>query len=575
MNGSRMKYAVTPTYGMQKRSPLAKKNAFQQQGGSGPDFARATQQTAAMPNAGIFGMQPQQPQSNAFGNPYAAQPFAPGLPVYGPAGNGLQPGANNGAAAPYSSWQPGAPMMQPPPMGNGGFQPLGNATLPVSGSAFSPRNQGFVPPQSAAPVMQPAVERAAPGAGYPNPAPANAYPMMNMGGYAQPVGGYPGQTTMSFAPVQPAMTPAQAAPMQNGTPQELGGFPLSGPRQEQPRQPRNVDANVLWNLFLFAFLPLLFIPCIFVPQSWNFLRYAFIALSVTGLGAVWYRQMFPSSTHRAIVSVVYVSLCIVALSLAMQGGNDPRRTAGSVSVPAGAQQTLSPDASVAAAAELTPNPTPSPTPAGKPDVQIRLETFMNNWMGNQVDAMVSLVTPSWATKQESASSSLFQTVLNNRTPLSFNVEEVGGAEDDTSRTVTMTATIDKNNGKDPKTYRFTVLMVKEGGQWYVDPNSLASNDEVQTEDDVVVNDKSAASAQTAAPRMTVSPAPPGSTTLYYNANGGHYYHLDPNCESVNEENRPLPDSFPYSELASYNGGLNPCLRCGAPTSVLPDEDTGE
>ena len=56
MNGNRMKYSSTPTYGMQKRSPLGKKPLFQQKSVMGPDFARATQQYTAAPADSLFTM---------------------------------------------------------------------------------------------------------------------------------------------------------------------------------------------------------------------------------------------------------------------------------------------------------------------------------------------------------------------------------------------------------------------------------------------------------------------------------------------------------------------------------------
>ena len=406
-------------------------------------------------------------------------------------------------------------------------------------------------------------------------------PMTNVG-YMQSGVPFLNQGTMNYAPVNPAMMQQSAALQAGsmpGTPQNIpmqGGVPLPGSAQQgghAPKQRKPLDLDLLFGIFLFGLLPLLFVPCIFVSSSLNILRYLFIGLSVAGLGVVWYRQMY-SSTIRVVLSVVFVALSIIALSLSMQGGRDLRQTAAGSAVPASAQSTLAPDENaVPAAAEITPTPSPEPTPVSKPEVQQRLETFMNNWAGNQTEAMASLVQPSWASQQENAAAQLFQTVLNNRTPLSYTIEEVGGTDDDTSRSIIMTATIDKHNGKDPKTYRFNVLMVKEGNQWYVDPNSLASNDEQQTED-VVVNSKDNVT-QTEAPRTTVSPAPPGSTLLYYNANGGHYYHMDPNCSSIKEEYRPLTDSFPYSELASYTNSLSPCLVCGAPTSTLPTDAPAE
>ena len=111
-----------------------------------------------------------------------------------------------------------------------------------------------------------------------------------------------------------------------------------------------------------------------------------------------------------------------------------------------------------------------------------------------------------------------------------------------------------------------ILMVKEGGEWYVDPNSLATNDTVTATPST--EGGKATVLQSLAPRMTVTPIPDPSTKLYYNANGGKYYHIDPNCSAVNPKFLPMA-SFLYSELDDdpYSS-LEPCLKCGAPTQSL-------
>ncbi|MEG2604092.1 MAG: hypothetical protein RSB91_04110, partial [Clostridia bacterium] len=90
-----------------------------------------------------------------------------------------------------------------------------------------------------------------------------------------------------------------------------------------------------------------------------------------------------------------------------------------------------------------------------------------------------------------------------------------------------------------------------------------------TTDGTVVNTSKVVGLATPAPRTTVSPAPPGSTTLYYNTNGGSFYHLDANCSKVRSEYLPLTGTFLYSELENdpYKK-LQPCLACGAPTQPL-------
>ena len=55
------------------------------------------------------------------------------------------------------------------------------------------------------------------------------------------------------------------------------------------------------------------------------------------------------------------------------------------------------------------------------------------------------------------------------------------------------------------------------------------------------------------------------TVLYYQPAGGEYYHLDPDCLSVNPKFLPLQDSFLYAELSDepYRA-LKPCEVCEAP-----------
>ena len=114
-------------------------------------------------------------------------------------------------------------------------------------------------------------------------------------------------------------------------------------------------------------------------------------------------------------------------------------------------------------------------------------------------------------------------------------------------------------------YRFVILMDKEGDDWFVDPNSLSTNDVDTTEATEVPDNLEA--IFTLAPRTTVTPVPPDSTLLYYNASGGKYYHADPECSAVNAKYLPMA-SFTFGELdnAPYSS-LLPCLKCNAPTKA--------
>lgn len=562
MNGNRSRYSSTPTFNMQKRG-LFKKSP--QLAPERPDFG-VQQDAGAVPQTLFSQPAPVQPTSmQGPAYPPSADLFStPGTSPIGmlnPMGGnaGFQPSTFQSQPQQMQNTMPGAFGMQPPqqqsfPFGQpaSNLPPLGNQNVMNQNGAFSPRAQGFTPPQMNQPVQQPLF-------GGMNPS------------MQQPVNG---------PTVQPA-NPFDLSPLQQ--PQQ--GFERNGfaPQQGLQMQPAGytappaqpMDPDTLWKLFLFVLLPVLFVPCLFVPDNLNVIRYLFIALSVAGIGVIWFRKMF-TDNGRIIATLVYVAACIVLMVMLFAGSSPDAQQGDPNANQQQAAQTFGANGEVIGdAAQPTFSPTPEPTPTVAPisEAQTRLEAFMTNWSGARIEDMVRLVQPSWASNQDNPSNRLF-VMLGNRTPLNYTIEEISGSDSDSSRTVTMTANIDKNNGKDPTLYRFMVLMVKEGGEWYVDPNSLASNDEVKNSEETnVVNDSQNSTAEnwTIAPRQTVTPAPPASQLLYYNPDGGSKYHLDQYCPSIYDEFLPLEGSFPYAELGNHRD-LTPCLRCNAPTQTLPPED---
>ena len=177
---------------------------------------------------------------------------------------------------------------------------------------------------------------------------------------------------------------------------------------------------------------------------------------------------------------------------------------------------------------------------------------MQYWAGGKYEEMLSLCAPSWQSKSENPKTDLFQIIVN-RVPQSYVIEKVSGTIDDSSRTVTLVAEIDRNNTKGVSKYRFNVLMVKEGGNWYLDPSSLRTFDSTETATPVA---------------YTPTPEPVNvnsNTILYYNPNGGAKYHLDQNCISTNARYLPLKGSFKYSQVNdSAYAALSPCNVCNAP-----------
>ena len=112
----------------------------------------------------------------------------------------------------------------------------------------------------------------------------------------------------------------------------------------------------------------------------------------------------------------------------------------------------------------------------------------------------------------------------------------------------------QQTGKDPETYLFRIIMLNEDGTWYVDPKSLSSHEEAE--------------ATTFSAEITQPPTPQPAAAdqvLYYNPDGGSYYHADPNCEAVAEKYRPLSGTFTFGQInePAY-ADLKCCQRCAAP-----------
>lgn len=66
---------------------------------------------------------------------------------------------------------------------------------------------------------------------------------------------------------------------------------------------------------------------------------------------------------------------------------------------------------------------------------------------------------------------------------------------------------------------------------------------------------------------------PADTVLYYNPQGGQYYHADQNCSSIKSRYLPLQGSVTYAELddPAYSA-LTPCKHCNPPTLRMSEID---
>ena len=566
MNSGRSRYTSTPTYGRQKRG--FGKRQTEKPNNTELDFTQKPAPDFHAPVAGAT--DPYMVPQGIYHTPIPQQGNAPlqAIPPNGMNNGGgfAYPGQTGGVQGSYpmvpagygtaygETPQPftGAPMPQMPP--------LANAASMQKPMDTGVRAQGYIPPevmpadQQTVPAMQPGnVPQGMAYPQYPQQPFAAQMPTAPVNNGMNGFGGYASYSDNGQPPAGPG----------NGMGNGFGAFPGGQPPMKPGRPPINID-NWL-KMLLYIILPVAFVLCIALPSEFNMLRYLFMISCAATIGMLWYRQSFGSSLRTGL-TIGYGLMCIVVTVMMLSGSNsDIIQNGGNITPKPTAVITEEPTTGEFSAVDA---PTPTPAPEAAPadtEVGQRLSAFMDEWKLNQIQNMLSFVMPSWRQAQSDAAEALFK-MIANRTPLEYEIEAIESMSGDTSVAVSMNATIDKNNGNDPVRYRFIILMDKADGDWYVDPNSLATNDIDPTETPMPDN---LDAIFTLPPRMTVTPVPPDDTPLYYNTSGGKYYHADPNCSAVNSKYLPMTQ-FLYGQINDPPfGSLKPCLRCGAPTR--PDE----
>lgn len=362
-------------------------------------------------------------------------------------------------------------------------------------------------------------------------------------------------------------------------------------QKPKPRRPKQ-EWNQLFLLLFFVALPVLGLLAIFFQP----MRWLFMIAAVVCLAAMWLMHafLFPG---RMILTAVYGLLLVFTLVTAL--GTQSRRA--QLNTPANGNMF---------AVQNTPVPTQVPTftvmateiPAyyysdgtdGMADIQqvglhggsgdqsaqdpgitepietgyisdvkseaeIKLENFMEKWRKGIIADMVEYTPPSWREAQEdSASQQLFWKFAQK--PLEDWRQMSGPTGTDTSTARTITVEADITYGGELRTYRYDAIVLYEGDDWYVDPDSLSSG--VLQEPSTPTPDPNATPEPT--PEPTPTPAPSSKTKLYYNKDGGKRYHADSECYTVEKKYLPLA-SFTYGDIekSPYNK-LSPCDRCDAP-----------
>ena len=499
--------------------------------------------------AGDAGQNPQQPGFSQ-GNYPPAQGYAPNggyapNDAYGQGyapqnGYGQQPYGQQGYAdyqQPYGQQgyqQPYGQQEYQQPYGQQGYQ------QPYGQQGYD--QQGYQQPYAQQPYQQ---------------QPYDQQGFVQPGGYQQ---GYEQQGYSQQNPQETDLPPEQQYAQY--TPDGQRVYPTSGRSgfRVQPAARREIPWDTIAKVLMFGVLPILFI--LSMVFAWTAVKWIVLVGAVASIAALWLRELVTPNA-RLVLSLLLASAAVVCLVSALATNAADNQNPAQPNQSGQMQQgsTSGNNLDVNLTATDTPNPAPTPTATPVDDSEecyAQLHSFFTLWKNNAISQMVNLTAPSWRSSikggTDAVTQKLFGEVLTNRTPVSWDFTAITGTSNDIARMVTVRAVINKNNTLGESVYLWKVRMVKEDGVWYVDPATLQSNEQEST----------------ATPTNALATQPVLNTShpdliLYYNQNGGTYYHIDPNCASINQRYRPLTASFKWTQIDDepYKN-LEQCKVCGAP-----------
>ena len=517
--------------------------------------------------AGDAGQNPQQPGFSQ-GNYPPAQGYAPngGYAPNDAYGQGYAP--QNGYGQPQYGQQGYADYQQPygqqgyqQPYGQQGYQqPYGQQGYEQQGYQQPYGQQGYQQPYAQQPYQQQPYDQQGfvqPG-GYQQP--------YEQQGYQQPNPAYNQQGYSQQNPQETDLPPEQQYAQY--TPDGQRVYPTSGRSgfRVQPAARREIPWDTIAKVLMFGVLPILFI--LSMVFAWTAVKWVVLVGAVASIAAMWLRELVTPNA-RLVLSLLLASAAVVCLVSALATNAADNQNPAQPNQSGQMQQgsTSGNNLDVNLTATDTPNPAPTPTATPVDDSEecyAQLHSFFTLWKNNAISQMVNLTAPSWRSSikggTDAVTQKLFGEVLTNRTPVSWDFTAITGTSNDIARMVTVRAVINKNNTLGESVYLWKVRMVKEDGVWYVDPATLQSNEQEST----------------ATPTNALATQPVLNTShpdliLYYNQNGGTYYHIDPNCSSINQRYRPLTASFKWTQIDDepYKN-LEQCKVCGAPLREKKD-----
>ena len=503
--------------------------------------------------AGDAGQNPQQPGFSQ-GNYPPAQGYAPngGYAPNDAYGQGYAPQNGYGQQGYADYQQPYGQQGYQQPYGQQGYQqPYGQQGYQQPyGQGYE--QQGYQQPYAQQPYQQ---------------QPYDQQGFVQPGGYQQPYEQQGYQQGYSQQNPQETDLPPEQQYAQY-TPDGQRVYPTSGRSgfRVQPAARREIPWDTIAKVLMFGVLPILFI--LSMVFAWTAVKWIVLVGAVASIAAMWIRELVTPNA-RLVLSLLLASAAVVCLvsALATNASNNQNPAQPNQSGQMQQGSTSGNNLDVNLTATDTPNPAPTPTATPVDDSEecyAQLHSFFTLWKNNAISQMVNLTAPSWRSSikggTDAVTQKLFGEVLTNRTPVSWDFTAITGTSNDIARMVTVRAVINKNNTLGESVYLWKVRMVKEDGVWYVDPATLQSNEQEST----------------ATPTNALATQPVLNTShpdllIYYNPEGGTYYHIDPNCESLNPKYRPLSGVIKWSQIEDdpYDK-LEQCKRCGAPLREKKD-----
>jgi hypothetical protein len=508
--------------------------------------------------AGDAGQNPQQPGFSQ-GNYPPAQGYAPngGYAPNDAYGQGYAP--QNGYGQPQYGQQGYADYQQPygqqgyqQPYGQQGYQQPYGQGYEQQGYQQPYGQQGYQQPYAQQPYQQ---------------QPYDQQGFVQPGGYQQPYEQQGYQQGYSQQNPQETDLPPEQQYAQY-TPDGQRVYPTSGRSgfRVQPAAHRKIPWDTIAKVLMFGVLPILFI--LSMVFAWTAVKWIVLVGAVASIAALWLRELVTPNA-RLVLSLLLASAAVVCLVSALATNAADNQNPAQPNQPGQMQQGSTSGSSLDVNLTATDTPNPAPTPTATPvddseECYAQLHSFFTLWKNNAISQMVNLTAPSWRSSikggTDAVTQKLFGEVLTNRTPVSWDFTAITGTSNDIARMVTVRAVINKNNTLGESVYLWKVRMVKEDGVWYVDPATLQSNEQEST----------------ATPTNALATQPVLNTShpdliLYYNQNGGTYYHIDPNCASINQRYRPLTASFKWTQIDDepYKN-LEQCKVCGAPLREKKD-----